>query len=134
MKTKIVLLIGLLIVLLYGYAFAEIFLQVHTSGGVFSPQKAQAGVLTEISDKPFQAKSLFKTAGMLSSSYFSELRNEDRLRKTTGWFFDLIDSDGMKTPISDGGKSTRTPIPPAIYLLGTGLVGLAGFRGRQRKK
>ena len=134
MKTKIAIFIGISILFLFGNALAEIFLQVNASGGVFNPGKDRAGVFPEAVEQRFHLGSLIKNAGMQSSSYFNNLLNEDRVKKTTDWFFELIASEEMKTSISSEGKSTKTPVPPAIYLLGTGLVGLAGFRGRQRKK
>ena len=43
------------------------------------------------------------------------------------WYFDV---DNGTTPFRVGGTSTVTPIPAAAWLLGSGLMGLAGFRRR----
>ena len=45
--------------------------------------------------------------------------------------FDLYGADKF-APYSHDGESAVTPVPPSVLLLGTGLVGLVGFRRRQR--
>lgn len=45
--------------------------------------------------------------------------------------FDLY-GGGKFAPYSHDGQSTATPVPPSILLLGTGLVGLVGFRKRRK--
>lgn len=45
--------------------------------------------------------------------------------------FDLFAENGIKAPYSHDGQS-NVPVPPSILLLGTGLVGLVGFRKRRK--
>ena len=47
--------------------------------------------------------------------------------------FDLFAANGIKAPYSHDGESSTTPIPAPALLLGTGLIGLVGFRGRRQK-
>jgi hypothetical protein len=65
--------------------------------------------------------------------YASFLVDVTNLDPSVVLHFDLFSENGKKAPYSHDGESA-VPVPASVYLLGTGLIGLAGFRGRQRKK
>ena len=69
-----------------------------------------------------------------SSTSASDILNGDYFKESADWVFELIASEDTNVSLSNEAKPTRTPVPPILYLLGTGLIGLAGFRGRQRKR